>query len=173
MTPRGFQSLNRPLAAFLLGVFMFSLGGSGYAQTAGDSVVPDPLLPEEDAPRFPQWAKDLRREEIILFGSFPFTYFLASLAVDINRSSQHPGDPRYYPWIFRSAGGVEMNREERLFTIGIAVGGALLVSLADFVILQIKRNRAARAEAGLGSGDPIIIKKPWPPEEEVQETPEP
>jgi hypothetical protein len=130
------------------------------------------LLPEEDAPRFPQWAKDLRRGEIILFGSFPFTYFLASLAVETQRSLQHSGDPRYYPWIFRSAGGVELNRDEQLLTIGFAVGGAVLVSLADFIILQIRRNRAARTKAGLGPGDPIIIKKPWPPEGEVQETPE-
>jgi hypothetical protein len=156
----------------LLGVFVFSLGGSGYAQTTGSSIAASPLTPEEDALRFPQWAKDLRRGEIILFGSFPFTYFLASLGVETYRSVQHSGDSKYYPWIFRSAGGVELSRDEQLLTIGIAAGGALLVSLADFIILQIKRSRAARIEAGLGPGDPIIIKKPWPPEEEVQETPE-
>jgi hypothetical protein len=33
----------------------------------------------------PQWAKDLRRGEIVAFGSIPFTMFIATFAMDMYR----------------------------------------------------------------------------------------
>jgi hypothetical protein len=159
--------------ACLLGALIFLPGGAGHAQTTGSAAASPALIPAEDALKFPQWAHDLRRGEIIALGSFPFTYFFASIAVDLYRFSQHGGDFRYAPWLFKSAGAVDMTTDEQILTIAAAAGGAILVSLADFIILQIKRNSAARTEAALPPGDPIIIRKPWPPEEELREAPEP
>lgn len=159
--------LRSPLAVCLLGVLIFLTPGKGFAQT--NALVPPA---GDEAPPFPQWTRDLRRGEIIAIGAFPFSYFFASISVDLYRSSQHNWDSRYYPWIFKSAGAVDMTKDEQFLTIAVAAGGAVLIALADFIILQVKRNRAARVEVELPPGDPIIIRRPWPPGEEAGEGPE-
>jgi hypothetical protein len=117
------------------------------------------ITPEEE---FPLWSRDLRRADIITFGSFPFTFFLANFTMDMIRTAQNDWDARYAPWPFKSAGAVNMTPDEYLITIGAAAGGAILVALADFIIVQVKRSRAARESARLAPGDPIITRRPWP-----------
>jgi hypothetical protein len=119
----------------------------------------------------PQWLKDLRRADIIFFGSFPFTFFFSTTAMDLYRSSQHNWDTRYAPWPVKSAGAINMTTDEFGITIGIAAGGAFLVALADHIIVRIKRRQAEMAAARLPPGDPIIIKRPYGgvPEESPQE----
>ena len=35
-----------------------------------------------DMTGFPQWTKDIRRWEIVAFGTFPFTFLISTMAVD-------------------------------------------------------------------------------------------
>jgi hypothetical protein len=119
-------------------------------------VTPAPKTQSE----FPQWAHDLRRFDIILFGSFPFTYWYASIGMDIHRSSQHNWDARYAPWPFKSAGAINMTKDEYALTITCAVAGSVVIALVDYIIVKIKRNRAARAAAALPQGEVIIIRNP-------------
>ncbi|GHV18450.1 hypothetical protein FACS189493_7880 [Spirochaetia bacterium] len=134
---------------------------------------PAPLT--ETTSEFPQWARDLRRGEIIFFGSFPFAFFLSTTVMDLYRASQHDWDLRYAPWPAKSAGAVTMTTDEYIITISAALGGSLLISLADAIIVKIKRDRAAREAARLSPGEPIIIRRPWPepPEEVPDEGPSP
>lgn len=123
----------------------------------------------------PQWARDLRRADIITFGVFPFTFFLAGVIVDTYRFSQHDWDSRYAPW---PVGSVSRTTGEHVVTISIAAGGAVLVAVADYIIQRVKRERAAQEAARNAPLDPIIIRTPWPPGEEaedggIEETPLP
>ncbi|MDR3130614.1 MAG: hypothetical protein LBU18_03635 [Treponema sp.] len=122
---------------------------------------------------FPQWARDLRRADIIAFGSLPFAFFLGGIVVDTYRASQHDWDTQYGPWPVNMGGAVSRTKDEHLATISIAAGGAVLVATADYIIQRLKRERAAREAARLAAPDPIIIRKPWPPGEEAEDgTPE-
>jgi hypothetical protein len=113
---------------------------------------------------FPQWVLDLRRFDIILFGSFPFTYWFASTAMDTYRSSQHNWDSRYAPWPAKSAGAINMTNDEYALTLACAAAGSALVALADHIIVRIKRSRAAREAAKLSPGEVIVTRRPMPVE---------
>jgi hypothetical protein len=122
------------------------------------------LLPSSQtgAAEFPQWARDLRRAEIIAFGTFPFTMFTATFAVDTWRTSRHNWDPRYAPWPFKTAGAIEMTNEEHEIVIAVAGISSLALALTDFVIVQVKRGKARQRALQTPEGTPIIIKRPLP-----------
>ncbi|MDR2634045.1 MAG: hypothetical protein LBC51_10565 [Treponema sp.] len=117
-----------------------------------------------DTAGFPQWVKDLRRGEIIAFGAFPFTMLLSNTFVDLHRSATHNWDTRYAPWPVKSAGAVDMTKDEQLLTIAAAAAGSVLLALIDFFIVRHKRSMEARKAEQLPEGLPIIIRKPRVPE---------
>jgi hypothetical protein len=55
-----------------------------------------------------------------------------------------------------------MNTSEAVITIMSAVGGSLLISLVDYLIVRYKRNKAEQEQFKLPAGDPIIIRRPYP-----------
>jgi hypothetical protein len=122
------------------------------------------ILPstEFDTSEFPLWAKDLRRAEIVAFGSLPFTMFFATFAMDTFRFANNGANFRYAPWPFKSAGAVDMDSWERTQTIITAAAASVVISLVDYFIVRYKRSKAEEAAANLSPGDPIIIRKPWP-----------
>ncbi len=109
---------------------------------------------------FPLWAKDLRRAEIITFGSLPFTLFFSTIAMDTYLWGTHNWDTRYAPWPIRGAGAVEMSMDQRILTLSIALGTSVLIAVADHIIIRVKRSNEAKKAAALPSGDPIIIRIP-------------
>jgi hypothetical protein len=121
-----------------------------------------------DTSDFPQWAKDLRRFEIVAFGSFPFSMFTTTFIMDSYRWNNNSGmswseeGRRYAPWPFKSAGAVEMTSREHEMTLAIAAGLSAAVALTDFIIVQIKRQKARKRAESLPPGTAIIIKRPWP-----------
>ncbi len=122
------------------------------------------LQPTEE--EFPLWAKDVRRAEIITFGSLPFTLFFSTIAMDTYLWGTHNWDTRYAPWPIRGAGAVEMSVDNRLITLGIALGASILIAVADHIIIRVKRSNEAKKAAALPPGDPIITRRPLddPPE---------
>ncbi|MDR3123163.1 MAG: hypothetical protein LBU16_05235 [Treponema sp.] len=120
---------------------------------------------EEQKPVFPQWARDLRRAEIVAFGSFPFMMFFSIFGVDTYRAANHDWDSRYLPWPAKSPGAIEMDTDEHMMTLGIAITGSLVVALADHIIVRFKRAKAEKQRLDLPEGELIILRKPWPPEE--------
>lgn len=143
-------------------------GMAVYGQTSSSVTNSISNLPATyfDTSDFPLWAKDLRRAEIVAFGSFPFAIFFASLGMDLYRSATHDWDRRYAPWPLKTAGSFEMTKQQHFITLGAAAAGAVLISLADYLIVRHKRNKAEQKVLDIPPGDPIIIRRPWPAEEE-------
>jgi hypothetical protein len=154
-------------AFFMISVFnVHSQTETENVRVTTAAVTPTP----KEKPEFPQWALDLRRFDIIMFGSFPFTYWFASTGMDLYRSSQHNWDTRYAPWPVKSAGAVNMTKDEYKITLACAIGGSILAALVDHIIVRVKRNRAAREAARLAPGEAIITRTPMPAEADAGET---
>lgn len=156
------------IAAALLFFILILSPSYAAAQTTAAATAPLAAV-SFDMSDFPQWARDIRRFEIVTFGSFPFTMFTATFAMDTYRWSQANGmdwsdaGRRYAPWPLKSAGAVSMESREYEMTIGIAAGLSLAIAVADFAIVQIKRHKARQRAESLPAGTAIITKKPWPP----------
>ena len=115
----------------------------------------------------PQWVKDLRRWEIVAFGSFPFTLLTATFGMDMRRWSQANGmsmsseGRRYAPWPLKSAGAVAMENREQGITISIAASLSIAIAVADLIIVQVKRSNARKRAESLPVGTTIITRTPW------------
>ena len=117
-------------------------GPSSPAQTesAGDDETPVPYDPEE----FPQWARDLRRGEIVATGSFPLTLLASRLLYGLGRflvqSIQSRGvDLTYAPWFLLSPGAVPLQRNEKIIIIASAGGLSVSLSLLDYLLAVRER----------------------------------
>ena len=123
-----------------------------------------------DTNGLPQWVKDLRRWEIVAFGSIPFTMFTASFAMDMYRWNNANGmdfsdeGRRYAPWPMKSAGAVVMKSQEQELVFIMAASLSVTIAMADQVIVQIKRYMERKRVEALPVGTTIITKKTWPEE---------
>ena len=121
-----------------------------------------------DTTGFPQWAKDLRRWDIIAFGSFPFTMFAATFAMDTRRWIDQNGmdfsedGRRYAPWPLKSAGAISMSNRELETSLIIAASLSVAIAFADLIIVQIKRHKERQRAESLPGGNVIINTSPWP-----------
>ena len=118
-----------------------------------------PIVPEQK--ERPQWVKDLRRWEIVTFGSIPFAMFFTTFSVDMFRWSNNNWDTRFAPWPLKSAGAVPMTSNEMEKTITIAAGVSITIGLADLLITQSKRRRDHRRAQALPVGSITITRTPW------------
>jgi len=89
-----------------------------------------------------QGVKDLRRGEIVFFGSFPFTVFFTRTIMDLSRFAAHNWDQRYAPWPFKSPGAVSMTNNELGLMFTIAVSASLVISVVDYFLARNKRKAA-------------------------------
>ena len=94
----------------------------------------------------PQWVLDLRRGEIVFFGTLPFTVFFTNTIMGLFRMGQHGWDQRYAPWPFQSAGAVALNNNEIMWRFTVAGSASLLIAIADHLIVRNKRKTAAASE---------------------------
>ena len=131
-----------------------------------------------DAINFPQWVRDVRRAEIVAFGSFPFAMFVSSFLMDMHRWRVESGldfsdeGRRYAPWPLKSAGGqagsTGMTSDEAGQVVALAAGISVAVAIADQIIVQVRRNRERRRAEALPVGSVTIMQTPWgTPEEEL------
>jgi hypothetical protein len=111
-----------------------------------------------DMSDMPAWAKDVRRAEIVAFGSFPFTMFAMQFFMDLYRFSDHDWDTRYAPWPAKGAGAINMTNEEYEKTILYAALASLSIMTIDFSIVQLRRFINSRKTVK-GNEDAIRVKK--------------
>ena len=152
-------------------LFFLCLSAAFTQDTASDSRMVSTQFDMKDSP---QWAKDLRRAEIITFGSFPFMYFFSNIGVDLYRFGTHGRDRAYAPWPVDSfgnqQGSVPKTKKERFMTVGIAAGFSVLVAIIDYRIVLSKRSKQEREMVDYPPGTPIIIRSPM--NEDETEIPE-
>ncbi|MDR2143560.1 MAG: hypothetical protein LBP29_04230 [Treponema sp.] len=94
----------------------------------------------------PRWLKDLRRAEIVAFGSFPLTIFWTTFFMDVYRTASHGWDNRYAPWPFKGAGAVGMTNREVAAMFTIAISSSLAIAVVDHFIMRYRRSKAEEAD---------------------------
>ena len=155
---------------FFIAVIFSSLLLSPVLQVTAQSGADTQPPPAFDMTDFPQWAKDIRRWEIIAFGAFPFSMFTITFFTDLYRWNDANGmdfnDRRYAPWPLKSAGAVEMTKEEYERTILLAAGLSMTVALADFIIVKVKQRKRQRQLESMPAGVVIIERTPYQNEDE-------
>jgi hypothetical protein len=116
--------------------------------------------PEKKPFEFPQWAKDIRRADIIAFGVFPFAWLFTSIFVDIARAGEHNWDWSYYTGIGSSSGAKAWENEDYERSLLITAAVAASVALIDFIIIKIKRTRAEKKASALAPNESEVTRSP-------------
>jgi len=125
-----------------LALLVLALPVAAQQAGAGDGE-PEEYKEEEFSP----FLRNLRRAEIVMFGSFPITLFLTLEVFDIYRYIDHYSDPdlyRYTPWPIRSADPAPYERREIAGILVSAVSASMLIAVADYIIGKAKENRPKR-----------------------------
>ena len=141
-------------------LLLLALAEVCHAQTAGAPAY-------FDTSGYPQWVRDLRRWEIVTFGSFPFAMFTATFAMDMYRWNDANGldwsdtGRQYAPWPLKSAGAKVMTDTEQKITISVAAGLSIAIAVTDLIIVQVKRAKAKKRAEALPVGKTIINRTPW------------
>jgi hypothetical protein len=145
-----------PVLVFIvLNISPASAQSSGTSQVVTPNILPDAGPPSSS----PRWVQDLRRGEIVAFGSFPFTMFLSTLTMDSFRYFNNGKNPAYLPWPLKGPGAVEMSREEKERTLLFAAAASVTIALVDFTIVAVKRHREAVREQMRNRGGEIHITR--------------
>jgi hypothetical protein len=159
-------------AALLLAPCLYAQAGLPFSRDAGFSGlfrIPDFGTPrlinladgsgsygaetEKAASVTPLWLKDLRRAEIVAFGSFPLSFFWTSFFMDLYRTASHGWDNRYAPWPFKGAGAIGMTGQEVATMFTIAISSSLVIAVVDHFIMRYRRSKAG------GSENPVPLDK--------------
>jgi len=127
----------------------------------------------------PQWVRDLRRWEIVAFGTIPFAMFTATFGMDMYRWNKANGmdfsdnGRKYAPWPLKSAGAFGMESQEMEQTLIIAASLCVTVAFTDLIITQIKRANARKRAEALPHNATTIKRRPlYQTEPEIQEEPQ-
>jgi hypothetical protein len=130
-----------------------------------------------DLSEAPQWVRDLRRWEIVAFGTIPFAMFTATFGMDMYRWNNANGmdfsdaGRKYAPWPLKSAGAFNMESREMEQTLIIAAGLCVTVAFTDLIITLVKRANAKKRAEALPHNATTINRRPLY-EEEPQAPPE-
>jgi hypothetical protein len=155
-------------AVFIIFLFLTPVSQAA-AQSSSSSASSSSTL---DTSGFPQWAKDLRRWDIVAFGTFPFSMLTVTMIHDTIRwknanNFDFSGDGRRYaPWPLKSAGAVEMTKEEYEKTILMAAALSATVAIIDLTIVLIKRNQERRRMESMPASAAVIERAPYGEAEE-------
>lgn len=146
------MNFRRGVSILLLLVFCLS-------SLVSQTVTPAPI---EDG-EIPLWASELRRFEIVSFGSLPFAMMLSTIGYDSYRYFSNGMDGNYAPWPFKktsSAGYTEDEQKNIFFTaIGISLGAALIDQGIRFFV----RAREKRLAESRQRGNIVITPVPESP----------
>ncbi|MBN2737868.1 MAG: hypothetical protein JXR70_12860 [Spirochaetales bacterium] len=83
---------------------------------------------------FPQIIKDLRRFEIIFFGSLPVSFFLALEGYDVYRFCYNNFNEAYKPWPLHDTNWVPYSSEDSFRSVLIALSISFIFASADYIL---------------------------------------
>lgn len=94
--------------------------------------LPDYEPYEED--EFPAWARDLRRGEIIFFGTIPFTFFVSAFSYDIYKYASNNFNPDSAPALFGNTTPPILTNEEKIQIIAVSISLSSFLALLDYFL---------------------------------------
>ncbi len=132
------------LAAFFLICFLTTsvFAASSSSSSSSSSTTPEPYSKDE----FPDWAKYLRRFEIVTLGSLPFTTMTASTIYTSIRFAQNGFQSEYIPnpLAFTSS-EANLDQSEQKIVIYSAIATSLVIGIIDISIHISKIEKAKKA----------------------------
>lgn len=133
---------------------------------SAESTTPEPYTFEE----FPQWAHDLRRTEIITFGSLPMVTIGTSLVY--GGILYGTGQLSSFPNPFSKDSSASLSSDQQLQTFYISLGVSALLGIVDLIITLVQRHssQSRLQQIQMNQSHPVVT--PLLPEEthEIIET---
>lgn len=129
-----------------------------------ESTTPEPYEEEE----FPQWAKDLRRTEIITIGSMPFVTTWVTVSYGLIGWKLIPEGDKYhlndFPNPLDKSKNV-FNEDQIKFVVATSALISVGLGITDYVINLIKRNNKNKKNTALQAEKGLKTITPLSPEE--------
>ena len=129
----------KKLAILLFVLALIALPACAQEQDS-EETDPEDYTVEEFSP----FLSDLRRAEIILFGSFPITLFLSLEVYDTYRFIKNDRNYQYAPWPFRPPDAAGYSNPENIGILLSAASVSLLIAVADYLIGRSREKRLER-----------------------------
>jgi hypothetical protein len=128
---------------FCITLLLFS---AAVFEAAAQSSTDSQTVTTFDMTGFPQWAKDIRRWEIVAFGVFPLALGVSGIG--------------YNMYLDRNPNLNPSPNENFQTTLLIAVGVSAFVAFVDLIIVKTKQYRERRRIESLPSGSVLIETRP-------------
>ena len=141
-------------ACAVFAVFFCSLLPAADSTNDGE---PAPYEEEE----FSHLSRDIRRAEIIAFGTFPFVVPFSTVFYDVYRYFAHDMSSAYLPWPFKdSSTAVSVTNDEYKMLLIASAGISVGIAAVDFVVRRAlrKRRESREAEAAAQEVHPIQVR---------------
>ena len=121
-----------------------------------NSTSPEPYREDE----FPEWARYIRRYEVITLGSLPFTTMGVTTFYTLYRYIDNDFDKNYVPNpLALTSSAANLDSDEQKFILLTALGTSLVAGTLDFVIQIIKKEKAKKKNVKIFERDVIIQDK--------------
>ena len=117
----------------LLVSVLFLVCSSGYSEET-------PAYTPYDPSEFPGWARDLRRFEIVFFGTVPFSFFYATTGYSVYTYAAHNWDSAYAPALLGNRTPPVLTNSEKLQIAGISLSLSAAAAVVDYIIGKIQRD---------------------------------
>ena len=126
------------------------------SSTSDDTVEPEPYHDDE----FPQWAKDMRRTEIVTLGAVPF--ITIGISAGYGAYKYYKGEMNTFPNPFSKDDGY--SNKEIWGIVGTSLGVSAAIGITDLIISLVKRNNARKEQAAQDARRNMNIRKISPEE---------
>ena len=151
------QRAKRFTAAMVFAALCSSLLPAAGSSSKKDEEEAEPYKKEE----FNPLVLDIRRAEIIAFGTFPFTVLFSTVFYEVFRYFYNGMDSAYLPWPFKdSSTAVAVTNDEYMMLLGVSAGISASIGVVDFIVRKALKKRRERraAEAAAKEVHPIQVR---------------
>ena len=132
----------------LVSVMVFAVFSASLLPAATSSSKDDEEAAPYENEEFHPILLDIRRAEIIAFGTFPFTVLFSTVFYDVFRYFYNGMSSAYLPWPFKdSSTAIAITNEEYMILLGVSAGISVGIAVVDFALRKALKRRRERREA--------------------------
>lgn len=146
------------LTTVFISIIILSLTSPAFAEDASTSTTPAPYEENE----FPNWAKDLRRTEIITFGSMPFVTLGVTLGFGTYQYATGATDSFPNPFN-KSSSAFTTDQQFNILKISALI--SLGLGITDYIINLLQRLNSEQRLKKIQDSKEKVIVTPITPEE--------